>query len=666
MFDLKVPEKRFRPELEGLRALAAFLVAIYHIWLGSVSGGVDVFFIVSGYLITTSLINRLERDGRINIFEYFLGLLRRLLPLALTVISSIVILSNFILPKSQWLQTIPHSFSSMFYYHNWQLANEAVDYLAQNNEASPFQHFWALSLQGQFYILWPIVIIIAVFLATRLFKTPIRKTILSLLLILFTLSLTYSIYVTIINQPWAYFDTFARLWEFSLGGILALLLAYISINKTLSLILGWLGVSIIAFTGIILPVSTLFPGFAALLPTFGVILVIISAENNVTWGAANLLSTRFFVFLGSVSYGYYLWHWPILIFYLKYYQVEQVSFIHGLIIMVIAFLLAWITSKILEKPIRQISVKEAKRRLIGVLTGFIAPALFAAIFWLSYSNSLQENSLEIGGVSTQDYPGALSIYEGIVPTDGVDLLPSPVNAPSDTARFYYDSDCFTSIRESTPKVCSYGNTENPEFTIALVGGSHSGHWFTALEEVAKNLNIQLDTYIRDGCRFSSNDFNGLLKEQCMKWNEEVTKLLLAKKPDIIFTTATVFGGKDIPEGYKEKWRKFEGTSMIFAVRDNPRMLEIIPSCVETKGIEECSVPTNDILSSDFNLNDPDLPPNVYIADLSQYFCDEETCKPVIGNIIVYRDEHHITASYSKTLAKPLEEHIVKVIKSLRY
>ena len=357
MFDLKVPEKRFRPELEGLRALAAFLVAIYHIWLGSVSGGVDVFFIVSGYLITTSLINRLERDGRINIFEYFLGLLRRLLPLALTVISSIVILSNFILPKSQWLQTIPHSFSSMFYYHNWQLANEAVDYLAQNNEASPFQHFWALSLQGQFYILWPIVIIIAVFLATRLFKTPIRKTILSLLLILFTLSLTYSIYVTIINQPWAYFDTFARLWEFSLGGILALLLAYISINKTLSLILGWLGVSIIAFTGIILPVSTLFPGFAALLPTFGVILVIISAENNVTWGAANLLSTRFFVFLGSVSYGYYLWHWPILIFYLKYYQVEQVSFIHGLIIMVIAFLLAWITSKILEKPIRQISVK---------------------------------------------------------------------------------------------------------------------------------------------------------------------------------------------------------------------------------------------------------------------------------------------------------------------
>ena len=292
--------------------------------------------------------------------------------------------------------------------------------------------------------------------------------------------------------------------------------------------------------------------------------------------------------------------------------------------------------------------------------------MFAAIFWLSYSNSLQENSLEIGGVSTQDYPGALSIYEGIVPTDGVDLLPSPVNAPSDTARFYYDSDCFTSIRESTPKVCSYGNTENPEFTIALVGGSHSGHWFTALEEVAKNLNIQLDTYIRDGCRFSSNDFNGLLKEQCMKWNEEVTKLLLAKKPDIIFTTATVFGGKDIPEGYKEKWRKFEGTSMIFAVRDNPRMLEIIPSCVETKGIEECSVPTNDILSSDFNLNDPDLPPNVYIADLSQYFCDEETCKPVIGNIIVYRDEHHITASYSKTLAKPLEEHIVKVIKSLRY
>lgn len=143
MKDLAVPEKKFRPELEGVRALAALLVAIYHIWLGSVSGGVDVFFIVSGYLITTSLLNRFERDGKIKIFEYILGLLRRLLPLALTVILFIILVSIFILPQSQWFQTIPHVFSSMFYYQNWQLANEAVDYLAQNNEASPFQHFLA-------------------------------------------------------------------------------------------------------------------------------------------------------------------------------------------------------------------------------------------------------------------------------------------------------------------------------------------------------------------------------------------------------------------------------------------------------------------------------------------------------------------------------------------
>ena len=664
MKDLAVPERKFRPELEGVRALAAFLVAIYHIWLGSVSGGVDVFFIVSGYLITTSLINRYERDGKIKIFEYVLGLLRRLLPIALTVIIFIILVSIFILPQSQWFQTIPHVFSSMFYYQNWQLANEAVDYLAQNNEASPFQHYWALSLQGQFYIIWPFVIYISTMLANKIFKTPIRKTLLSLLIILFVMSLIYSIYITIVNQPWAYFDTFARLWEFSLGGILALLLVYISINKFFSILLGWLGVIIIAITGLILPVSTLFPGIAALLPTFGVILVIISAENSPSFGASKLLSTKFFVFLGSVSYSYYLWHWPLLVFYLKYYQVETVSIIHGLIIMIIAFVLSLITSRMLENPIRKISIRTEKRKIVGILTVILIPTFISAFVWLGYSNELRESTLEVYSVKIEDYPGALSIYEEIEPKQGVDWIPSSVNAPSDTAHFYFDTECFTSIRESIPKICSYGNTEDPEYTIALVGGSHSGHWFTALEEIAVNLNLRLDTYIRDGCRFSDGNFDGLLNEQCMEWNDSILELLLESQPDIIFTTATVFGSKNIPDEYISVWEKLENSSIILAVRDNPRMKESIPTCLDTKSVEECSVPTKDILASDFLKDEPNIPNHVIIADLSKYFCDEEFCKPVIGNVIVYRDKHHLTATYVKTLVKPLEEHVKKALGTL--
>ena len=138
LMDLKVPEKKFRPEIEGVRAVAALLVAVYHIWIGSVSGGVDVFFIVSGYLITTSLLSKMEREGRINLFEYLLGLARRLFPIAFTVLLFTTVFAILILPESVWKQTIPEIFSSAFYFQNWQLANTAVDYLAKDNIASPF------------------------------------------------------------------------------------------------------------------------------------------------------------------------------------------------------------------------------------------------------------------------------------------------------------------------------------------------------------------------------------------------------------------------------------------------------------------------------------------------------------------------------------------------
>ncbi|GAA0305828.1 peptidoglycan/LPS O-acetylase OafA/YrhL [Gracilibacillus halotolerans] len=665
MNDLRLAERRFRPELEGIRAVASLLVVVYHIWLNSVSGGVDVFFIVSGYLITTSLLNRIQRDGKINFFEYLLGILRRLLPHAYTVIIFIVIMSMIILPKTQWLQTVKHAFSSIFYFQNWQLANQSIDYLAQNSGASPFQHFWAMSLQFQFYILWPTVLFIVIIISKKLLNLPIRKTFLVTLLLLFVSSFVYSIYITAVNQPWAYFNTFARIWEFSLGAILALLLPYISLSRNIRIIIGWIGLGIIVLTGLVLPVSTMFPGYVALLPTFGVIMVILSAEKYESFGVANFLSSKTLMFIGSISYGIYLWHWPLLIFYLNYFQVDRVPFTHGLLIILITFILAWVSSKILENPIRKLSVKNNKVKLLITLSIFLIITLIPSYIWLDDTKKLQDNTAIDVEMKVEDYPGALTIFEGIEQSSDVEFIPEPINALNDTAHFYYEQECFTSIRDTEPKTCSYGNLDNPEYTIALVGGSHSGHWFTALEKIAENLNIRLDTYIRDGCRFSNSDFNGFLNEKCMEWNVEVKELLLEAKPDMIFTTATVFGNADIPREYKEIWEEFNGISEILAVRDNPRMPEDVPSCVEVKGIQDCSFPVEDVLDSVDDFEDTaEIPTNVTLADLSEYFCGDETCEPVIGNILVYRDEHHLTASYVKTLSKPLQEYVEKVIVKL--
>ena len=135
--------------------------------------------------------------------------MRRLFPLAFSVLISITLISILIMPRLQWQQIISEIFSSSFYFQYWQLATDSVDYLAQNNEASPLQHYWALSLQGQFYVTWPLVIFMSYLIAKKILKAPIRKTLLAVLILIFTLSINYSIYITKVNQPWAYFDTFA-------------------------------------------------------------------------------------------------------------------------------------------------------------------------------------------------------------------------------------------------------------------------------------------------------------------------------------------------------------------------------------------------------------------------------------------------------------------------
>ncbi|MET3683060.1 peptidoglycan/LPS O-acetylase OafA/YrhL [Alkalibacillus flavidus] len=660
MQDLKSPEKKFRPEIEGVRAVAAMLVAIYHIWIGSVSGGVDVFFIVSGYLITTSLLSKIERSGRLQIGEYLLGLGRRLLPLALTVTFVTTVASFFLLPEVQWGQTVSQVFSSMFYYQNWQLAINSVDYLAQNNVASPFQHFWALSLQGQFYITWPIIILLAFFLATKLFKTPLRKTLLSVLITLFIASLSYSIYITAVNQPWAYFSSFARVWEFSIGGMLALLLPYLSFNKITSLMASWLGLATVCLTGIILPVSSVFPGYAALLPITGVILIIISAENASSYGAQKLLGSRPLMYFGSISYAFYLWHWPMLIFYYNYFDVSDVPFLHGLFIIVAAFILSVVTSNVLESPVRNLNVRTQKRRLATILVTFLIPAVIVGVAWNQYITEAQASNLENISVEGGPEPSA-----DVFDTSLEDVQPSMIEVSSDLPVLYDDDSCYSSTTDPEVNICSMGETENPDYTVALVGGSHSGHWYPAVEEAAKELNLQIDLYLKDACRYSTEDFDGKLSESCMEWNDNVDEPLIESNPDLVITTATVAGDLSIPDGYIEKWEKLEGEMPILALRDHPRMPEDVPTCLEENGIEECTIDREEILRDGIPWEDEEnLPDHVYFADFTEYLCDDNNCYPVVDRMITYRDKHHLTAVYARSLGGPLTEEINRILQQI--
>ncbi|MHC0036375.1 acyltransferase family protein [Pseudoneobacillus sp. C159] len=663
MNDLRTPIKKFRPEIEGVRAVAAFLVAIYHIWIGKVSGGVDVFFIVSGYLITTSLLSKIDRDGGIQFFDYLAGLAKRLFPIAFTVLFLTTLTSILVMPQTQWMQIMSESFTSAFYYQNWQLANNAVDYLAQNNGASPFQHFWALSIQGQFYVTWPIIILLAFFIAKKVLRTPVRKTLLAILLLIFTTSITYSIYKTSVNQPWAYFDTFARVWEFSLGGILALTISYFQFEKSVNVILGWVGLAIICLTGMLLPVSSVFPGYAALFPTTGVILIIISAENNSRIAVNKLLGSKPFLFFGSISYGFYLWHWPILIFYFAIMRTDAISLQGGLIIIGLAFILSVISTKGIETPIRKMNVNHSRLKLAAVLITFMIPVFIVNTTWGVTVNQTMKGLEE--ELVVEEILEAVAAPIFTEPTPNQRIIPSTIHVKYQLPAFYENPECYSEYNDPKVKVCSFGEAANPEYTIALVGGSHSGHWFPALEEIAATNHLRIDVYNKDACRFSDDNFNGQLHDSCMEWNKKLLEKLIADPPDYVFTTANIGKEETIPAGYLSQWRKLEGITEVFAIRDNPRMLIDPPVCVDEGELTKCMAPKKAVLSDRLPWeNTEGIPSNVTFADLTKHFCDDENCSPVIGNILAYRDLHHISTYYSKMLAPALAEHLIPALEKL--
>lgn len=668
--DLLTPEKKFRPELEGIRAVAAILVAIYHIWLGKVSGGVDVFFIVSGYLITTSLVTRMVRHGKIDHFENILGLAKRLFPLAFTVLITTAIGVILVFPQSVWQQFSREFIASALYFENWRLALDSMDYLAESNGKSPFQHFWALSLQGQFYITWPILITIVFFLAKRIFKTPVRKTLLGVFILLFVSSISYSIYLTEVNQPFAYFNTFTRVWEFSLGGIVALLIPYLKLPKAVSLPIGWIGLLTILLTGLVLPVSSVFPGYAALLPTMGVIFVILAAENGSRFGAEALLNSAPLQWLGTISYGFYLWHWPLFIFYLFYFNRTEVPILDGLVILIITTVLAYLTIHFVEKPIRKLDIRKSKTKVTGVVASMLIPIVVFSFAWNAYSKDLIEKATKEAEQITENieqyveqYPGGRLISGDLTAEDGIDPIPELIALEQDLPGFNLDPECKPGLKsDDTFGICTYGVTDNPDYTIALVGGSHSGHWYPTFEALLEEHRIQLDVIYMDACRLASGDFDGELTPSCMKWNDLVVEHLKETPPDLVVTTANINVQDKVPQEYIDQWEKLDGYTDIFAIRDNPRVLVKPTDCLAREDEYDCSRPRTDVLSDVLPWeNTENIPDNVYFADMSDYFCIDGKCPQVIGNVIVYRDFHHISAAYAATLADGLEPMLLEAL-----
>lgn len=649
----------FRYDIEGLRAVAALLVAVYHIWLGRVSGGVDVFFVIAGFLVTATLLRQLERTGRVRPGLFLGRLLVRLLPNAMVVLAAVLAATLVLLPVTRRADVLREIAASALYVENWQLISASVDYLARDRGDSPVQHFWAMSIQGQFYLIWLALALVAV----RLGAAGSARRRFALLVAAVTAgSFVWSATHTYLDQPVAYFHTATRAWEFGTGALVALgVLAVPRLRPGVERLLGWVGLLLVTATGLLLPVASVFPGVAALVPVLGAVLILLSG-SPVAGSAARVLSVRPLVSLGGVAYAIYLWHWPLLVFTLHVRGVDRAGLLDGLLVLATSVVLAYASTHLVERPVRNLRW-DRRGEWFAPVTGATAALLLVGVTGTVSATTVPR--MPVGNevrLSHWADPASSADFRH-PPSDNP--YPGFVAASQDEPPMGRDG-CHQGLRGAEVIRCVYGDPDAAR-TMVLVGGSHSVHWQPALHEIGRQTGWRVETMTKSGCRQGLSLVgpehalyaDAPINASCRAWNEEMLAILLSERPDLVVgNTTTVDGGIEVlPPYYREFWRELAGADIaMLGIRGTPRASTNRVDCIAEHGpaAPECQLLRAATLAESNPADELDRElPGLEVVDVNEWLCDDVTCPPVIEDTIVYHDAHHLSATFSRALAQPL-------------
>lgn len=656
----------YRPEIQGLRSLAVLMVMTYHIWFGRVSGGVDVFLLVSAFLMTLQFVGRFE-DGRPTaLVKHWLHLFRRLIPAAVVVVVATLAATILFLPRTRWLDIVGQAWASLVYSENWLLQAQATDYYASDHSsASPFQHFWSLSIQGQVFILWPLIFVGAGFLAKR-FRLKYRALLAYIFGLVFAVSLVYSILFTAANQTEAYFDTGARLWEFALGSLVALALPFLRIPAAWRVRLGWLGIAAMLSCGFLLDVQASFPGSIALWPTLAAACVIVAGQTGSRFGADRILSSRPLVRLGDMSYAMYLWHWPLLVVALAVQQRGHAGPVTGSAIIVAAIVLAYLTTRYVERPWRQWKWPEVRRRRASL--AIVAALTVAAVPLVGLQGALYFENQGILAKAARNNPGARALLPDFVDQADSDaaLLPTPENLGKDWASLPHPcSGALEPQDTALRKACSENAQGGDDAKkILVLGDSHGEQWLPALEPVSEEKGWRLYSMLMGGCKPDTSAQH--VSADCDSFNAAVTAEVNRNPPDAIVLVGTEAAPsspdeKLIPglESSLNAWTA-KGIQVVL-LRDNPRFGFNMADCVVTKGQtnQECLPAKTGLFAAANPLGAlADKAPNVLTLDLTDLICRAEDCPGVVGNTFVYLDDNHLSRTYSASMAPMVKDRLL--------
>jgi peptidoglycan/LPS O-acetylase OafA/YrhL len=659
----------FRRDIQGLRAVAVGLVVVYHLYPDLLRGGfvgVDVFFVVSGYLITGHMVREMHTRGAIDLLGFYARRARRLVPAATVVLLLTWLASLLLLPGSRLAATAQQVAASAVYVQNWLLARSSVDYLTAEDAASPVQHYWSLSVEEQFYLGWPLLLVLAGVLA-RVLGWTWRRVALVLGGAVCALSLAASVSLTAGNGAAAYFVTQTRIWELGLGALLAVLAGRPTMPLGIARPARWLGLALVVASAVLYSAATPFPGTAALVPVLGTAVVLAAGAAE---PRTRVLGSAPMTWVGDRSYALYLVHWPAIVFY-ESWSGGEIGTLDGPVVLAASLVAAWLLTRYVEDPVRRSRAFASQGRGLALALAAALPVVLVLTHVLPQ------------GARTADAagrPGAAVLAGDAEPVE--DSLESAIPSAAEAALerpVYYDRDCEPDTQTPGTAVCTFGETRAPTLTVALVGDSKIGQWLPALQRIGEERGWAIVTYLRSRCAWTQTQTvvgagDDSPYTRCAEWGRDVLDRLRTDPPDIILTSdRPSVGIPDHPEADAEShaaiaqgmlpyWRAMEeqGTDVV-AIRETPEMGVNVPDCVSAPGarVTDCDRATRKAVTDHgpVVLAAEAMGAAVPLIDMTDLLCTEETCSPVVGDVLVYRDKHHLTRAYVMTLAPYLEERL---------
>lgn len=700
---MKETVTKYRYDLDGLRGIAIAFVVIFHVFVGKVSGGVDVFLLLSGYFFLGAQLRYAAKpDASLNVFWPIWRTLRRLFPSLVVVLVTTAVLVDVFAPQLRIHDLGAHLKASLLYYQNWQLASEGAAYGAAADTVSPMQHLWSMAVQGQFYLL---AIGFSTLLAwvVRMRRkhgasiSQLRHLAGVPLIIATVASFAYAWHMEQVAQDVNYYSTWSRMWELTLGATLAVYSDTLSRRAArwgkASNVLSYIGLFMVLSTGFLFEGARQFPGPATLYPLGGAALMIISVGAGIAW-----LASGFMRWLGSIAYPLYLWHWPLLIVGTVAFGQSEPSALLGVSVILISLVLAHLTHIFVEEPLRQHAkrpvrgeqrVAEAVRGLrrhasarLRALTAVIVVALGASVLWVPQVWEAEQEQLAGNRLDPRLYPGAMATVGARVPTMPPEpdpyLLASSLS-PAWTAGCMSnagDDPTVLAIDNFDPEYCTFGDP-NADFTAYLIGGSHAEQWMAAFDEIGKQHHFKVVPIVRQGCPAFVEELDGVFSEDCQQFNQTMVERLRQDQPDLVISNSTrplperLRFEDEVPLSYRTLWNFLEEQNIAFVgLRDNPWFIEeggagrMVSICqAEKQDEQECGMPRDEAYAG------PDpaaalLNGTTMISiDTSNWFCPNGFCSPVIGNIYVYRDGNHISDDYARSTIPLLWAQMEPVLKA---